>query len=315
MPVAPNNGSASLPEGPDAEILAEIEGLQLVARQVAQGALAGMHRSRNRGSSIEFSEHKLYTPGDDIRHIDWRAFAKTDRFHVKQFEDETHIRVELLIDHSGSMAFCSEQATRATPDGRPQSKLDYARTVAAALSYLALRQGDATGVFTFAADVTDELPARSSSSHLLEILSRLARIRPATTTGIVRSIDHFSQSHRRQTLAVVLSDLFDPDPELLTVFTRLAARRHDVVMLHILDPAEIDFPYDNPATFVSMEDDRRLFVHPRTLRNAFIAEMRAFTDRTARQMLEAGIDYRVVDTQYPPTQVLAELLRSREARR
>ena len=300
--------------GPDARLLAEIENLQLVARQAAQGALAGIHRSLRRGTSIEFSEHKLYTPGDDIRHIDWRAYAKTDRFHVTQFEDETNLRVELLIDHSGSMAFRSEVPR--TPDQAPPvSKLEYAKMVAAALSYLALRQGDATGVTAFASEVTDELPPRATSAHLLEILTRLARIEPAETTGIVRSIDHFAQTRRRRSVAFVLSDLFDPDPDLYPAFRRLAARRHDVTVLHLLDPAELEFPYDNPSVFVSMEDPRRLFVHPRTLRNTFVSEMKKFIDRTSREMLEAGIDYRFVDTRRPVGEVLAEVLRTRESRR
>jgi len=302
-------------EGPNAELLAEIESLQLIARQAAQGALAGVHRSLRRGTSIEFSEHKVYTPGDDIRHIDWRAFAKTDRFHVKQFEDETNLRVELLVDHSGSMAFSSDARAAEHPDSPVMSKLQYAKTLAAALSYLALRQGDATGLFTFASDVTDELPARSSSSHLMEVLVRLARVEPTDTTGIVRAIDHFAKRQRRRTVAFVMSDLFDPDPDLMSAFRRLAARRHDISVLHLLDGAELDFPYDNPSIFESMEDDRRLFVHPRTLRTTFVAEMQTFIDQTARAMSEAGIDYRLVDTRRPPALVLGELLRSREARR
>lgn len=309
----PNGSGVELPQGPDAALLAEIETLMLVARNVAQGALAGVHRSRKRGASIEFSEHKVYTPGDDVRHIDWRAYARTDRFHIKQFEDETNLHIELLVDHSGSMAFKSE--AQASPDSPVISKLQYAKTLAAALSYLALRQGDATGLFMFASDVTDELPARSSSTHLMEVLTRLARVEPADTTGIVRAIDHFAKRQRRRTVAFVMSDLFDPDPDLMSAFRRLAARRHDVSVLHLLDGAELDFPYDNPSNFESMEDDRRLFVHPRALRTTFVAEMRAFIDRTARAMSEAGIDYRLVDTRHPPARVLGELLRSREARR
>jgi len=312
---APNGPGVELSQGPDAALLAEIESLMLVARHAAQGALAGMHRSRKRGASIEFSEHKVYTPGDDVRHIDWRAYAKTDRFHVKQFEDETNLRIELMVDHSGSMAFQSEARDPEHPDAQVMSKLQYAKTLAAALSYLALRQGDSTGLFTFASDVTDELPARSSSTHLMEVLTRLARVVPADTTGIVRAIDHFAKRQRRRTVAFVMSDLFDPDPDLMSAFRRLAARRHDVSVLHLLDSAELEFPYDNPSVFESMEDDRRLFVHPRTLRTTFVAEMRAFVDRTARAMSEAGIDYRLVDTRRPPARVLGELLRSREARR
>lgn len=299
-------GSPSSFEGPDAQLLSDIENLQITARTVAHGALAGMHRSLRRGASIEFSEHKLYSPGDDIRHIDWRAFAKTDRYHVKQFEDETNLRLELLLDHSGSMAF--------TADGRP-TKLNYGRSLASALSYIALRQGDSTGLFTFAHDVTDVLPARASSGHLLEILTRLGRLQAQGPTGVSRCIDQFAQSRGRRAVAVVISDLFDPDPNLMEAFRRLAARRHDVAVLHLLDPAEVDFNYDTPAFFTSMEDTRRLFVHPRTLRNAFVTEMRAFLARTARSLSEASIYYQPVSTGDPPATVLGTFLRGREARR
>ncbi|MEZ4272551.1 MAG: DUF58 domain-containing protein [Myxococcota bacterium] len=291
------------PPSPDAELLAEVENLQLLSRQAAQGALAGSHRSLRRGSSIEFSEHKVYTPGDDVRHIDWRAFAKTDRFHVKQYEDETNLRVEILLDHSGSMAFTSAESR--------YTKLAYAKVIAGALSYLALRQGDALGLLTFAAEVSSELPARASSSHLLEVMTRLAQLSASDTTGIVHSLDHFAQSRRVRTVSVVISDLFDPNPELLTAFRRLCARRHDVAVFHILDAAEIDFPYDNPAFFSSMEDSRRLFVHPRTLRHAYTTEMRRFLSQTARSMSEVGIDYHCVRTDQPAAGILGEFLRRR----
>ncbi len=291
--------------GSEAALLAEIETLQLNARRVAHGALAGIHRSLRRGSSIEFSEHKVYTPGDDIRHIDWRAFAKTDRYHVKQFEDETNITVELIVDHSGSMEFAS---------GDGASKLDVARLIAAALGYLALRQGDAAGLLTFAEQVTDELPARATSAHLVELLGRLTRLTPAGHTGVTRCIDHFAQRTRRRAVAIVISDLFDPDPDLINAFRRLSARRHDVAVLHLLDPAEVEFPYENPSLFVSMEDDRRLFVHPRTLRTAYVEEMQTFLADIGRRMAEAGIDYHRIDTHEPAAQILGRFLRGREGR-
>ena len=289
---------------PDAALLAEIEGLHLRAQLAAQGALAGMHRSLRRGTSIEFSEHKLYTPGDEVRHVDWRAYAKTDRYHVKQFEDETNLTLELLVDHSGSMRFASP--------GQP-AKLEVARTLASALSYLALRQGDATGLVTFAREVTSELAPRATSSHLLEILQRLVTVSGEGPTGLAACIDRFATSNRRRSVVVILSDLFDPDPELGAAFRRLSARRHDVTVLHLLDPAEVSFPYENPAMFASMEDERRLFVHPRTLRATYMAEFQGFLTRTARQLAEARVDYHRIDTSAPPAKSLAEFLRRRDA--
>lgn len=290
-------------QGPDAALLAEIENLQLRARDAASGALAGMHRSLRRGTSIEFSEHKLYTPGDDIRHVDWRAYAKTDRYHIKQFEDETNLSLELIVDHSGSMQFSSE--------GQP-SKLELARVLAGALSYLALRQGDATGLTTFAADSLDVLPPRATSSHLMEILLRLTRLRPSGPTHVTACLDRFAEAKRRKSVVVVISDLFDPDPNLIASFRRLTARRHDVALLHLMDPAELDFPYESPALFSSMEDARKLFVHPRTLRSAFVSEMQKYLERTQRTLTESGVDYVRVITNTPPAQALGAFLRTRQ---
>jgi uncharacterized protein (DUF58 family) len=289
----------------DAALLAEIENLHLRAQLAVQGALAGMHRSVRRGTSIEFSEHKLYSPGDDVRHIDWRAYAKTDRYHVKQFEDETNLTLEILVDHSGSMKFASESVP---------AKIDYARTLAGALSYLALRQGDATGLVGFGRSVSVELPPRATSTHLLEILDRLVRLRAAGPTGLCACLDAFAQSRRRRSVVFLLSDLFDPDPGLDAALRRLAARRHDVTVLHLLDPAELSFPYENPSLFASLEDERRLFVHPRTLKQAYLSEMERFLARMARACAEAHIDYHRLETSAPPSQALGEVLRLREAR-
>lgn len=288
----------------DAQLLDAIENLRLVARQVAYGALAGMHRSPRRGSSIEFSEHKVYSPGDDVRHIDWRAFAKTERFHVKQFEDETNLTLELLVDHSASMEFSS---------GDLSSKLDYARQIAAALAYLALRQADATGLTTFAAEVTDELPARSSGTHLLEVLRRLVALEGDGSTSLERSIEYFATRSRRRSLVIVLSDLLDPSGALFSSFRRLVARRHDVVVIHLMDPAEIRFPFENPSTFASMEDARRLFVHPRSIRSAYVREMEKFLVDMEKSLNESGVDYVRIETDQPLAEALSLFLRRREA--
>jgi len=304
-PGHPAASAAPQAGAPDVALLAEIENLHLRAQLAVQGALAGMHRSIRRGTSIEFSEHKLYAPGDEIRHIDWRAYAKTDRYHVKQFEDETNLTLELLVDHSGSMRFASEGNA---------SKLDYARTLAGALSYLALRQSDATGLTTFSGTSTGELPPRATSTHLMEILARLATLTPQGQTGIGRALEGFAQTSRRRSVVFILSDLFDPDPQLWAAFRRLAARRHDITVLHLLDPAELTFPYESPSTFVSMEDERRLFVHPRTLRTTYLTEMQRFLAHAARQLAESRIDYCRIETSTPGAQALGELLRRREAR-
>ncbi|MEC9465305.1 MAG: DUF58 domain-containing protein, partial [Myxococcota bacterium] len=238
----------------DSGLLTDTEGLHLVARKMTSGSLAGLHRSPRRGSSIEFSEHKLYTPGDDIRHIDWRAFAKTDRLHVKQFEDETNLRIELLCDHSGSMGFQGNQAL---------SKLDYSKTLAASLALLGLSQGDAVGLQTFTSQVSHQIPARSRSSHLMEILAHIASLRPQGETNVSGCLEEFARTRRRPAVTIMITDLFEPNNTYLEVIRGLTARRHDIALLHVLAPDEVDFPYENPAQFECMEANRRMFVHPR----------------------------------------------------
>ncbi len=286
----------------DSNVLSEIENLHLAARQVAQGALAGMHRSLRRGTSIEFSEHKLYAPGDDIRHIDWRAFAKTDRYHVKQFEDETNLRIELLVDHSGSMGFS---------EGNRPTKLAYAQIIASAIAFIALRQGDATGLLTFAGEQQSVIPPHASSSHLVELLAHLAELKPAGPTQLSKALDSLLQNRTRRALVIILSDLFDVNSDWTWACHRLAAARHDVSVLHLLDPAELDFNYEAPSYFASMEDERRLFIHPRMLRQTFATEMRRFIEDTSRHLASAKVIYHQVLTSTPPAQTLASFLRER----
>ena len=295
----------AIPTELDSKLLEEISVLQLRARQVATGALAGIHRSLRRGSSIEFSEHKVYSPGDDIRHIDWHAFAKTDRYHVKQFEDETNLRIEILVDHSGSMGFRS--------NSHP-SKLDYARTLSSALAYIALSQGDATGLSTFDDSLTSQLPPRATSAHLNEILTQLAQIRSFGPTGLAKCLDAFTQGRRRRTVVMILTDLFDSPDAVLTAFKRMAAKGHDVAVLHLLDPTEVDFPYENPTTFESMEDARKLFVHPRTLRNTYVQAMKEFLTTTQQNLAAIDVDYVQISTADEPAHILGRFLQQRAAR-
>lgn len=314
-------------------VLSEIESLHLTARHTAMGALAGMHRSTGRGTSIEFSEHKVYSPGDDIRHIDWHAYAKTDRFHIKQFEDETNLRLELLVDHSASMGFVGSAETAAKSSGEVSpkkttgDKLTLCRTLAAAFAYLALRQGDTTGLTTFHAAAADRLPSdtdtsgidvlpgRANSTHLVEILRRLVALKPTGATDLVGALGYFAQARRRRSVVILLSDLFDPSPQLIPQLRQLAAQRHDVIVLQTLDEAELDFPFDNPAVFASMEDDRKLFVHPRALRQAFVEEMLAYTSRLAKELSESGVHYRLLRTSDDAAKILGSILRERQGQR
>jgi uncharacterized protein (DUF58 family) len=300
MPEVTPTPIAGFPE--PGTLLTDVDGLFLAARQTASGTLTGLHRSTRRGSSIEFSEHKLYTPGDDVKHIDWRAFAKTDKIHVKQFEDETNLRIELLIDHSGSMGFKGEQ---------PLSKLEYAKVLTASLAYLALRQSDATGLATFATQISQQLPPRSRSSHLMEIIDRLAALQAEGETDLSATLEQFVRSRRRPTFTIVVTDLLDPSETLMPMLRALASKKHEVTVLHILAPEEIEFPYENPAVFSSMEDSRKLFVHPRTLRQRYVKAMEEHLSIRKKEMQSAQIDYRLIRTDEPPRQALEDFIKRR----
>lgn len=300
MPETPAPISDGFPE--EGTLLTDVDGLFLAARQAASGTLSGLHRSVRKGSSIEFNEHKLYTPGDDIKHIDWRAFAKTDKLHVKQFEDETNLRIELIIDHSGSMGFQGSQ---------PLAKLDYAKVITASLAWLALRQSDATGLVSFGKTISDQLPPRSRSSHLMEIMSRLANLEAQGETDLRAALEQFVRARRRPTSIIVVTDLLDTSQSVLQMLRALCARKHEVTVLRILAPEEIEFPYENPAVFRSMEDERQLFVHPRTLRQQYVAAMAEHLADSEKQMQAAQIDYRLIKTDQPPRDALANFIQRR----
>lgn len=298
----------ALPQGPTTvapELIAQVTQFALTSRLIAQGAVAGMHRSKQRGSSIAFAEHKLYAPGDDVRHLDWHAYAKTDKFHIKQFEDETNLSLQLWVDASGSMGFS---------DGARPHKLAYAQQLAGALAYLALSQGDAAGLMTFDAQLAGELPARQGMAHFVEVATRLFAIRPQGPTGLSQTLAHMAQRQQKRQQIVICTDLFDPSPALYPSLTSLAARKHDVAVLHILDPAELSFAFEAPATFASMEDERRVFIHPRSIKQTYVAQMQAFLDQTARQMAQARVRYLRVQTDQAPSDVLTDYLGRTQSR-
>jgi uncharacterized protein (DUF58 family) len=287
----------------DAHTLADIGSLTLRARVVAESALAGIHRSRHHGTSVEFAEHKEYSPGDNIRHLDWRAFARFDRDYIKRFEDEANLRALTVVDSSGSMGY---------PEGKDRlTKLEYATTCAGALAYVLARQGDAAGVATFAEKLDIRVPSRARRGHLQEILSVLDTLEPKGPTQIARALDTLSEGLTRRTIIVVLSDLLDGGPEALSAMARLRARRHDVVLFHVLDPDELDFPFEDSTLFESMEDDRRVAIDARAIRNAYLEEVARFVERTESTCRSGRVEYVRARTDEPPGKLVAAFLSRR----
>ncbi|GAC1550924.1 MAG: DUF58 domain-containing protein [Myxococcales bacterium] len=297
----------------DPQLLARLGPLQVRARKVMEGVLTGLHQSPQHGQSVEFAEHKEYAPGDEIRHIDWRAYAKLDRYYVKRFEMETNLRALLVVDASGSMGY-----------GRGAlSKLAYASICAGALSVLLARQGDQVGLVIAGAappgtaerlpqGVRSFLPFAASPEHVQELLRRLEGAAATGRTDLSGALDFAAEKAGRRALVVVLSDLFDASEQSVPALKRLRGRRHDVLVLHTLDREELEFPFDDPTRFHSMEDDRRIDAQPRQIRESYLAELRRFLDETRRALGSADVEYELVATDLPPDRQLLKVLRRRE---
>lgn len=289
----------------DAATIAKLAGVKLRARAVMEGVLSGLHKSPHQGQSVEFAEHKEYAPGDELRHLDWKAYGKFDRFYVKRFEHETDLRAVLMVDASASMGYRSG----------PLSKLEVATSLAGALSYLLVRQQDAAGLSVLVGDTFRDLPPRAAAGHLMSLLGALEQLQPAGGTHLRAAADHLAERLPRRALVVVLSDLFDEAPDALKRILQLRARKHDLAVFHILDPAELEFPFDDPTLFLSMEDERRLEVNAREIRSSYLEELGAFLEETRELCAESDVDYQLVRTDQPLDAVLLEFLARRQGRR
>src|SRR4051812_11378701 len=227
----------------DPPTLMRIRSLQLRAKIVVQGFLSGLHRSPHHGFSVEFSEYRQYSPGDDTRYLDWRLYARTDRYYIKRFEDETNLRCHLLVDLSRSMGYGSLKYT----------KVDYARTAAATLAYFLSTQRDAVGLVTFDQEIADYLPPRYRPGHLRRLMLCLERAVAGVSTDVSAPLEQVAATVRKRGMVVLISDLLAPTDLLRTRLGYLRSQGHEVVLLRVLDPAEVDFTFDKAATFVDME--------------------------------------------------------------
>jgi uncharacterized protein (DUF58 family) len=289
----------------DAATIAKLAGVKVRARAVMEGVLSGLHKSPHQGQSVEFAEHKEYAPGDELRHLDWKAYAKFDRFYVKRFEHETDLRAVLVVDASGSMGYRSGNL----------SKLEVATTLAGALSYLLVRQQDAAGLSVLTAGGWSDIPPRSAAGHLMELLGALEQLEPKGPTNLHEAADHLAERLPRRAMVVVFSDLFDDAPDALRRILQLRARKHDVAVFQVLDPAELEFPFDDPTLFLSMEDERRLEVNAREIKESYLEEIGAFLAQTKALCAEADVDYQLVRTDEPLDAVLLQFLSKRQGRR
>jgi uncharacterized protein (DUF58 family) len=284
----------------DAVAIAKLADLELRARVVVEGALAGLHRSPHHGASVEFAEHKEYSPGDEVRRIDWKAYGKFDKYYVKRYEAETELGAFLVVDCSASMGY-----------GRGASKLAYAGQLAAALSYLLLRQNDQAGLLAFSERVRGYLPPRARPGHLVDLLRAIDALRADGKTDLERAVAYVSDVARRRSLIILFTDLLEAGPRAVHLLRGLRARRHDVVVFHVLDRDELELPFDEMTLFEGIEDDRALLADPRAIRGEYVAALGRFLEECRRGCAEGRVEYHLVDTSRPPATVLLDFLRGR----
>ena len=276
-------------------------GQPLLARFPMEGSISGHHRSPHRGSSVEFAEYRNYVPGDDIRRLDWRVFARTDRYYLKEFEAETNLRCYVVLDCSGSMGFAGEHGTR----------LDYAKRLAATLSYLIINQGDAAGLLHVTEKTATGIPPRRNASHLQVILDALGQARPTGGTRLVPMLHELAEKARRRALVVILSDCFCDGDELRDALQHLRFQKHDLALFHLLDPLELDFEFDRPVRFVDMEGSHSIVTEPATVRAEYQSQLKRFLDKLRDDCHEFNADYRRVTLDQSYGQVLADFLTER----
>ena len=303
---APPTGRALVLDPVD---LARLATMAVRARVIVEGAFAGMHHNPHAGTSIEFAEHKEYAPGDDLRHMDWRAVARVERYYIKRFEDETEMRTFLLVDGSASMGY----------KRRGVSKLEYASYLAAALGYLLAQQGDPAGLVVFDEVTRQYLPPRTRGGHIRDLLLALEAVYAAGRTQPGRALAHAGELADRRSVIVLMTDLLDAPDDLADRLRQLRSRGHDVALFHLLDPDEVDLPYQELELTefegIEPEDARRLLVDPRDLAASFARESLALRERWRRTCVEAGVEYRFATTSTPPADVLRAFLFDRRRAR
>lgn len=289
----------------DPAALALLGNMHVRAKTLVEGILSGMHRSPHRGGAVEFAEYIEYSPGHEIRHIDWRVFGKSDKYYVKQFQDETNLRCYLVMDGSGSMNFQSEEA--------PTSKLDYVAMLAAAFAFLLVQQGDAVGLLGHDAGGAPQfLRAAAKRSHLDDIFFLLDELPGAGTMSLDKALMTIAEHARPRSIVMVFGDFLDVTEETLTTLAVLKKRRYDVVAFHVLDPAELTLPFEGLTLFEGLEDDGTLLADPDDLRERYVETMKAHLARVRDACERAQIDYVRFSTTEPLEEVALRFLRGRQ---
>ena len=283
--------------------MARLNRLVLGSRYVVEGNLAGRHRSAQKGASTEFADHRAYLPGDDIKRIDWKVLGRTEKYYIRRYQDETNLRVYLLVDRSCSMAYSGDP-------GRP-TKFQYASTLAAAIGYVVLRARDSVGLHVFSGQLDVSMPCKNDFNSLNHALTVLQQTEPGGKTAAAAVMHQIAESIRRRALVVIISDLLDDPDELVKAFAHFRGNHHDVIVLHVLDPVELDLSLKRGAEFRDLETGERLIADPRALADAYREAFGAFLDTYRQACAELKIDYRLCRTDAPADTFVRAYLEAR----
>lgn len=297
----------------DPRTLAKIQALDIRARLIVEGFITGMHRSPYKGFSVEFAQHRQYVQGDDTRYIDWKVFGRTDRHYIKQYEEETNLQVMLVVDASESMTY-SGATTKGWKAGEGWRKFDHATSIAASLAYVALHQQDSAGLAVFDQKVRHFIKPSNNPRQWRIIVDELTTVTKDQKTRTGAILDEIAEQLHHRSLIVLISDLFDDPRNIIKGIQHLRYRRHDLIVLQILDHDEMDFPFESTTLFKGLEEMGELVVEPRALREAYLDELRKHTEIIREECHKLHVDYVQVDTSLPLDVTLPGFLATRAAR-
>ena len=285
----------------DPAVIARLGTMELRAKSIVEGFLTGLHRSPFKGFSVEFAEYRQYLPGDDLSTIDWKVYARSDRYYVKKYEEDTNLDCHLLLDVSASMWYASGEV----------SKVAYGSYLAAALAYLMKRQRDAVGLVAFDDRIVDRLPASTRPGHLKALLLALSRLQPGSKSDVSKPLHLLAEALARRSMCVLISDLLDDPAAVIKGLKHLRFRGTDVIVFNVFDPAELTFPFEQPARFKDMEDDAELLATPAAVRKEYLKRLGDMLGLYERELRGAGIDYVRLDTSQPLDMALLAYLSTR----
>jgi len=286
----------------DPLVVAKLSTMLLRARFVVEGFIAGLHQSPYRGFSLEFAQHREYSPGDETKHVDWKVYGRKDKYFVKQYQEETNLKGYILLDRSASMGYRSEGI----------SKLQYGSYLGASLAFLMLKQQDSVGLATFDERIKKYIPPRQSKGHLSLILEELESLVPSSRTGINRSLQELGQYTKRRGLIILISDLLDEQEEVLKALKYFRFKKHELIVFHLLDHAELELPFSSALWLEDMENGKRVLTHPEIIREKYKGLVKEFIETYKLSCLRSDIDYCLIDTKTPLDLALGAYLARRK---